>query len=502
VSEYSVEGVSATYIRSMETFGSVLSDLEDGRGQGWTHAGLEGFLTERMREVARQIFQDVMDSLSAGESRVEAVGSDGIARTRVESGHTRGLTTVFGPVTVSRKAYRAPGAANLSPLDAVLNLPVGKYSDGIAKLAVTEAVRGSYDDAVAAIERSAGVKVGKPQLIGLVVDAAVDVEGFYAARRPTPSPDTDALVLTCDGKGIRMREEALRASTRKTTTSRKLVTRASPGEKSGRKRMAELGAVYDIAPAPREAADVIATPGRKQAEQRKGPVARDKWVVASVVDDIPAVVTKVFDEAQRRDPHHRRTWIALADGNKQQIDAIAAEAARREVSVTVLIDFIHVLEYMWGAAWSFFDKGDPAAETWVAEQARKVLDGRSGDVAAGIRRRATRFGYSPGERKGADDAATYLDNKRDHLDYPTALAEGWPIATGIIEGLCRHLVKDRFDITGARWGLNGAEALLALRAVVINGDLEQYWTYHLLQEQHRRHETRYRHHQNDYTLAG
>ena len=101
MSEYSVEGVSATYIRSMETFGSVLSDLEDGRGQGWTHAGLEGFLTERMREVARQIFQDVMDSLSAGESRVEAVGSDGIARTRVESGHTRGLTTVFGPVTVS-----------------------------------------------------------------------------------------------------------------------------------------------------------------------------------------------------------------------------------------------------------------------------------------------------------------------------------------------------------------------------------------------------------------
>ena len=144
------------------------------------------------------------------------------------------------------------------------------------------------------------------------------------------------------------------------------------------------------------------------------------------------------------------------------------------------------------AAWSFFDKGEPAAEEWVAAQARKILHGKSAQVAAGIRRRATTYGYSPAERDGADEAARYLDNKKDYLDYATALAKGWPIATGIIEGACRHIVKDRMDITGARWGLEGAEAILKLRAVIASGDFEDYWRFHLRREHERIHHARYR----------
>lgn len=113
-------------------------------------------------------------------------------------------------------------------------------------------------------------------------------------------------------------------------------------------------------------------------------------------------------------------------------------------------------------------------------------------MAAGIRRRATRFGYSPSERTGADHAATYLTRKKPYLDYQTALANGWPIATGVIEGACRHLVKDRMDITGARWRLHGAEAVLTLRALSSNGDFDTYWRYHLDQEHHRVHHARYR----------
>src|SRR5690606_21146291 len=138
-------------------------------------------------------------------------------------------------------------------------------------------------------------------------------------------------------------------------------------------------------------------------------------------------------------------------------------------------------------AWSFFYQGDPAAETWVAEQATKILQGKSTRVAAGIRRRATRFGYKPAERVGADACATYLTNKAPYLGYDTALAEGWPIATGVIEGAARHLVKDRMDITGARWGLAGAEAVLRLRALVTNGDFDAYWAFHQQQEHHRVH---------------
>lgn len=120
-----------------------------------------------------------------------------------------------------------------------------------------------------------------------------------------------------------------------------------------------------------------------------------------------------------------------------------------------------------------------------------ILQGKATRVAASIRRTATRRGLDPRQRAGADTCADYLTNKAPYLDYPTALGAGWPIATGVIEGACRHLVKDRMDITGARWGLAGAETILKLRALRANGDFEEYWRYHLTQERHRVHKSRY-----------
>lgn len=157
-----------------------------------------------------------------------------------------------------------------------------------------------------------------------------------------------------------------------------------------------------------------------------------------------------------------------------------------------MIDFVHVLEYLWKAAWSFFEEGEPKAEPWVRERALAVLEGRASKVAGGIRRSATRRGLSPQQRKGADVAARYLTRKAAYLDYPTALANGWPIATGVIEGTCRHLVKDRMDLTGARWGVAGAEAVLKLRTLRTNRDFSAYWRFHLSRERRRVHESRYR----------
>jgi len=136
----------------------------------------------------------------------------------------------------------------------------------------------------------------------------------------------------------------------------------------------------------------------------------------------------------------------------------------------------------------------PAAGQWVHRQATRVLQGQARKVAGTIRRQATNARLDPAQRKPADEAAVYLTNKAPYLDYPTALAQGWPIATGIVEGACRHLVKDRFDITGARWGLAGAEAILKLRAIIANGDFEEYWHFHLAQERHHVHQARYHNH--------
>src|SRR6266498_3080809 len=145
----------------------------------------------------------------------------------------------------------------------------------------------------------------------------------------------------------------------------------------------------------------------------------------------------------------------------------------------------------WKAAWCFFDEGDPAAETWVRAHGLRILQGRASDVAGAIRRKATWAGLAAGRRNGADTCANYLTSKRPYLDYATALERGWPIATGVIEGACRHLVKDRLDRTGARWGPAGAEAILKLRALRSNGDLDDYWAHHLAQERRRVHEARY-----------
>jgi hypothetical protein len=179
------------------------------------------------------------------------------------------------------------------------------------------------------------------------------------------------------------------------------------------------------------------------------PAARNKWLVASVVEDAAAVVSRIFDEAERRDPGHQRAWVVLVDGNNHQIDRIEAEARKRKVTVAIVVDFIHVLEYLWQAARCFFTDDDTKAEAWVLDKALEILDGHAGLVAGAIRRKATYHHLDPAARAGTDRCADYLTNKAPYLDYSTALERGWPIATGVIEGACRHLVKDRMDITGA-----------------------------------------------------
>ena len=257
--------------------------------------------------------------------------------------------------------------------------------------------------------------------------------------------------------------------------------------------MAEIVTVYELTPEPRTAADILPDPDpdTPAPAARTRPKAKNKWLKASVTDDARAVIAEMFNEADRRDPDRQRAWVALVDGNNHQIDRIKIEARKLKVKIPIVVDLIHVLEYLWSACWCFFQEGDPAAEQWVHEKALAVLEGKAGIVAAAIRRKATRLALESNKRQGADCCADYLLAKRPYLDYPTALKNGWPIATGVIEGACRHLVKDRMDITGARWGLAGAEAILTLRALISNGDFDQYWTFHLAQELRRVHASRY-----------
>jgi tetratricopeptide (TPR) repeat protein len=333
----------------------------------------------------------------------------------------------FGEVAVTRLAYRAKGTENLYPADAVLNLPSELHSHGLRERCAIEASRGSYEEAKAAIERATGIGLGKRQVEELTRRAARDVDAFYHNLGREPAEESDALVISADGKGIVMRPDALRPATKKAAqaTAHKLKTRLSKGEKRDRKRVAELAAVYDVAPVVRTPADILCP--SEDGSKPPAPEAKAKWLTASVVEDAQQVIAEAFTEALRRDPEHNRPWVALVDGANHQINAVRAEAKAHGVTIHIVVDLVHVLEYLWDSAWSFFEEGDTGAEAFVAEKALAVLEGKAGIVAGAIRRKATALRLDASQRKKADECARYLKNKAPYLDYPTALARGWPI---------------------------------------------------------------------------
>lgn len=238
-------GIDA-FAESRQQFETVLGWLDSADAGGLEHAELERRLEDTGRQLLRRLLQDHLDLRAHREPRVEVLDCEAVAHRSVETGHRRRLMTVFGEVVVDRLAYRRRGHHNLHPADAVLNLPVERHSHGLRRLAAIEAARGSFEAGVVALERATGQRVGKRQVEQLTSRAAVDFEDFYATRQPPAGACGDVLVLSCDGKGVVMRPEALRAATAAAAanTRQKLATRLSKGEKRNRKRLAEVGAVY------------------------------------------------------------------------------------------------------------------------------------------------------------------------------------------------------------------------------------------------------------------
>jgi hypothetical protein len=217
----------------------------------------------------------------------------------------------------------------------------------------------------------------------------------------------------------------------------------------------------------------------------------DKRVWASIKQPPEEILTQAFDEATRRDPKHRKQWVALVDGAETQLGLLLCAAESYGVKLVIILDLIHVLEYLWKAARALHGADEAGAETWVRERMLEILRGRSSVVAAGMTRSATLRGIPATAREPIDRCANYLIKYREFLRYDEYLAKGYPIATGVIEGACRYLVKDRMEITGARWSLEGAEAVLQLRSLRASGDFDEYWAFHLRQEYQRNHADHY-----------
>jgi hypothetical protein len=454
----------------VQQFSSMISWAVDGAA-GADHGDREKTIAHDGRALQRTLLQTTFDLDAAREERVShLVSAAGIRHGGVEKGHDRGLISIFGPVHAQRLAYRNRREANLYPADARWELPADSYSMGMRTLAAYHLALGGYGTAQQVIAQRTGVTVGRAQLSMLAADLARWTDDFYEqrARDAADLADGDVLILQADGKGIAVRPEQ-RAGARGDATH------------PGVKKMCEIVAVARFTPAVRVPADIAAPAARRR--EHPGPEATDKWVRGSIIEDIPAVIGQAFDEADRRDPLHVHQRVALVDANKQQIAAIGEHARQRDLKVPIFIDYIHTAEYVRQAAVQL-NPGKPAAAVseWGDGQLLRILHGRAKAVAATLASLAAKIRKNPRTRDtdlgAVDRAVTYLTNNHPYMRYDKALANGWPIATGLIEGACRHVVEDRFGVTGARWGLQGAQDILNLRAVVINGDLDAYMTYY------------------------
>jgi len=491
-----------------------LAGLAVEAGRAVTLDAMEGLVAGQGRELLRGLVQLALDGQAGREVRLAQVtGQDGVARARAERGHARTIVTTLGAVKVRRIGYRSgiKGVPSLFPRDAVLNLPPLGYSWGLQRLAEMFCRSGSYEQGHEFVRAATGVSVGKRQLEQVTIAAAADAERFYQDRdrdqaavsaaggqepgqgqEPAGEQGLPPLGISGDGKGVAMLPGARRRRTKAPEQKvRRFDKRAGTGEKKGCKRMAETGAVFDVVPEPRTPEQVM-RPGGSTAK-KEPPRAQDRWYACDITAGRDVTVGKVFDQADRRDPGRRRTWIALVDGDNHQLSLFQAQAAARGITLFILIDFIHVLEYLWKAAWCFHPPRDPAIEDWVIAQGLDILHGRVSEVIARIVRLAEDHPPSPGSEHARNIRKTlhYLQAKQAFMDYPRALAQGWPIATGVIEGACRHLVADRMGITGARWSLPGAQAMLWLRAINASGDTSAYWDWHITQEHQRNHLSRY-----------
>jgi hypothetical protein len=485
-----------SYQAAHQALNAVTQYLESSDAYSLSHSEIERQLEKRGREVLRLLLRDHLRARGPGYVLAGQVrDAEGVTHTHRRM-QARTLVTSFGKVKIERAGYGGRGIESLHPFDAELNLPPGIFSHEVSRKVAEEATKSSFSETIETIRRNIGASIGKRQAEEIVQRSAVDFDAFYTQREIAALADQSAgsvLVLSFDAKGVVMRHEDLREGTRKAAekAKKKLKKRLSRGEKSNRKRMAEVAAVYTIEPHVRTAEDIVSPKPDTQREHAPEPKPQNKRVWASVEKEPEEVIEEAFSEAQRRDPNHTKTWVALVDGNKPQLRLLRKMARRYGVNLTIVLDIIHVIEYLWKAATVFNKEATPEAEAWVSQRLLSILHGRSGQVAGGIGRSATRRKIPDKERKAADACIKYLVNNSSYLDYDKYLVAGLPIATGIIEGACRHLVKQRMDRSGARWSVGGAEAVLRLRALRSSGDFDTYWLFHEAQELHRNHASKY-----------
>lgn len=472
-------------------------------------------LVDRVRDAAaggqplHQLERDVFDGLlKMGHSLVDMfielqgdgdLGStmetlDGRTLHRAEQPKTRRLRTIFGEHRFVQYVYSAGKGKTieLRPLDARMQLPESVYSYLLEEFSQLFCIEQAFELAGRNFATVFGQELSVGTLEAVNHRMAESSADFFESRPvPKASDEGELMVITADGKGVPMVVKP----------SRDLLPFEDPLERPGNRKMATLGSVYTVDRYVRTPEQFVAALFRENTSGHEAdatphprPIPYGKQVRAEFTTRdreqemlIPGpypIMNWLSEQARKRDRKGRRPLIRLLDGQESLRDVgdMFLDASQSERLVDIL-DIIHVGGYIWQAAHVFHPHGSAAAETFARERMLRILRGEAASVIRGLRRMGTDHGLIGAKKKTLTRICRYLEKNRDRMRYDEYLAAGYPIATGVIEGACRHLVKDRMERSGMRWTIAGAHAMLQVRAIHINGDWTAYQNFRIAKEQ-------------------
>jgi hypothetical protein len=474
----------------LKTFWSVVAQMQHAAEEQRPIHQVEETLFRSLLVIGRWLLQAFLDMTGTGDvGPTLAVAGDaprdpGQELPRLERSHKRPYLSIFGEIAIERTCY-GHDRVEAAPLDAQLHLPHRQYSYLLQQWLGSFVVDDAHAEAVRKLGTILGLEITVRASEDLNREQASDVEVFQG-QLPVPEATAEGplLVVTADCKGVPLVRKALPPEEATDTPLPALANRRrGKGEKANKKKMAAVGAVYTIEPFVRTADDVIDEVMRKEAGARR-PRPQNKRVRAELLVGKVALFLWLADEVIRRDPRGRKPVIFLSDGEQALHDRQGEYLPEGTICI---LDLFHVLERLWKVAWCLFDEKAQkrAAHQWVEERLKRLLEGKVDSVIRGLRYQATQHGLKGPKRKTVRDAADYFERNRDRMKYDAYLAAGYPIGSGVVEGACRHLVKDRLERTGMRWLPSGAQAMLDLRATYLNGEWNAFWNFHVMQEDQR-----------------
>jgi hypothetical protein len=382
--------------------------------------------------------------------------------------------SVFGKVRFARHYFTASGQEGLCPLDAELSLPARCYSDLLREWAVYGTTDESYRESQTVLARILGLSLSVQALETSCAEAGEDGATFYeppAAPPPASTVDT-ILVIQADGKGVPMVQPPMQTPP----------MRLGKGQKRTKKKEAIVTGLYTIAPSPRTPQEVVAAllqdPDRPERAPRPAPVGKE--LRATLEGKAVAMGHLTQRVAQREGPHIEQR-VALSDGAEALQEQLRAHFPEH----TLVLDIIHTTEYLWDTANALLGETHPQRTAWVRAYLEPLLAGQTDAVIMALEAEGHEPTCTGPQRQAVRRTVGYYRRNRPYMHYDDYLARGWPIGTGVVEGACGHLVKDRMEQAGMRWTPGGAQVVLDLRAVRLNGHWDAYWLFHR-QQQHQR----------------